>query len=164
MCGFGRRMQMHLALIIFLAIGSVHASKLNWTVKKEVGKDNTIWKCLFSNDLRASSQSINDSGEMNLLKDREKIVKDLNENKKKGLEFIGVKNWKPEKTKWDNDTLVMQGNYRDRDGEIVYFDERHYFNKKRVIILLLTSSHKENLINEKSLSFFEVAKSWEEAK
>ena len=80
------------------------------------------------------------------------------------LSLLGINNWKATETKWDKDILIIKGEYEDREKNKVFFEERHYFEKDRRIILLLSSLEKQNWLDEKFLSFFDVARNWEQKK
>lgn len=149
-------------LFLFITLGpaQILASRLDWTVKREIG-EQTIWKSRKGHSLRATSQVKMGESVLKKMSAREKFVEGLARKKAEGLEWLGIKEWRAVSTDWSGDKLVIKGDYLDRKGERIYFEERHYFEKDRRIILLLTSAKEGELSSSEAQSYFEIARTWE---
>lgn len=139
------------------------ANKVQWSVKREIGQI-TIWNSTLSSKLRATSQRSKKKSQLGKLKDRSDILGEIQQQKKQGLALMGVSDWTLSESYWQKDALIQQGEYKDRDQTKVYFEERHYFNDQRHIIILLTAQSRPELERARESRFFETALKWEEAK
>lgn len=92
---------------------------------------------------------------------REKFIEGLTQKKAQGLEWLGIRDWQAKSTTWDGDELKIIGDYIDHKGERIYFEERHYFESDRRIILLLTSSDQDEVKSTRAREYFSIARAWE---
>lgn len=159
----GMKYRLFLLLSIFLISQSSLGSKLYWKIKREIG-NTTIWKYSQNNEVRASSQVVNKSSILSSIKDKKQFVEELEEKKRQGLSFLGVKKWQPKEYKWQKNKLHIIGTYEDNNQDKIYFIEEHLFLPKKRLVLLVTTKSKDLIHDQRVRSFFHTASKWESVK
>lgn len=140
------------ALLSLLAsqffLGQGLASSLTWFPKRTIGK-TIIWKHSSLKDLRASSRLKNSLSILPTISNREKVIKDFEDTKKKALALTGVKEWQAKSYEWQgNERLFVKGSYKDRKGQRITFNEVHLYRPKHRLVVLVTQEKGEKIASK----------------
>lgn len=147
--------------IVLFILSSAYAGKMDWHVSRELGK-TTTWKHLSNRSLTASSQKIRSVSKLYKDSDKTKLIKELADQKRLALSYIGISQWTPDEYKWiHNNQLRISGTYLDHKGVKVSFIELHEYTPKMREIFVITRDDGETISSESLTQFVETAKKWQ---
>ena len=91
------------------------------------------------------------------------VFEKMMKRKAKVLALLNITGWKVDNHSWkkkknNQAVLTVEGSYKTPLGESVFFKEVHYFNKKKVFQVLMTSQEKDFLNTPMAQGFFNKAK------
>ena len=91
------------------------------------------------------------------------VFEKMMKRKAKALALLNITGWRVDNHSWkkkknNQAELTIEGSYKTPVGESVFFKEIHYFNKKKVFQILMTSQKKDFLNTPIAQSFFNKAK------
>ena len=91
------------------------------------------------------------------------VFEKMMKRKAKALALLNITGWKVDSHSWkkkknNQAELTIEGSYKTPVGESVFFKEVHYFNKKKVFQILMTSQEKDFLHTPTAQGFFNKAK------
>lgn len=131
----------NLILFFLLTLSSAFASYDNWQVTSL--NDSKIWQHKTNPNITGTIQKLGRSTVLDWSKINKKtFYQSFEQNKKTGLSFLGVKNWKASSYKWETalegEKLIIDGSYTDSAGLQVVFKEIHIFQNKNTLQILHT--------------------------
>ncbi len=120
-------------------------------------KHKELWKVMaIKGSYVALSKSKNENAFSLSGLDKKGFIEKLENDKKKMLSMMGISNWQVSKRSWKSNkskkVLSLYGSYKDRNGNLVNFIEKHHYSKKMTHQALLTIVNKDALSFEKSLN------------
>jgi len=125
-----------LAFIFIITSTSASAS---WSLKREYG--NTA---IYSSQNHTLLTINHKTTVPKIKKFSKKLINKLANDKKKMLDFIGVTDWKVTNSNLERSKeitiITIEGSYRDNQGEVNYFIEKHFYSSASKLQILLTNS------------------------
>lgn len=132
-------------ILLLLTLNGSEAFSSDWLLSSHFD-DVKIWKNKIHKDMRIVTESkIISSSDAFKSFFSQSFLNELKLKKKRILDIMGVSNWESSLEslqKYKSGVLInFSGSYLDKSGAKIYYQERHFYDSKRSIQMLLTSSH-----------------------